>query len=177
MHMHIRYHFLDDLHVKRRAWNRKWKAYPEYPKQTCRVELVTSWNCDYRPQAISEHLFFYIPLRVHRRIFPGKAKQQWILLNLNISRSEKLHKVWITVKGSSRDSLFFQIYVTFSIDFPNNLYKIYDDYYFARQSYWFISQVTLVNDGNFSCTGPKCFSAVLFMFLWTLLFTKYDKIM
>ena len=41
-------------------------------------------------------------------------------------------EVWITVKGSNRDSLFFQIYVTFSIDFPNNLYKIYDDYLLAN---------------------------------------------
>ena len=31
MHMRIKYHFLTDLHITRRAWN---KAYPEYSKQT-----------------------------------------------------------------------------------------------------------------------------------------------
>ena len=34
MHMRISYHFLADLHVTGRAWNRKWEAYPQYSKQT-----------------------------------------------------------------------------------------------------------------------------------------------
>ena len=34
MHMHIIYHFLIDLHVIRRAWNRKWEVYLVYSKQT-----------------------------------------------------------------------------------------------------------------------------------------------
>ena len=45
MHMHIRYHFLADLHVTRCAWNRKWEEYPEYSKQT-----LKSWTI-YKPKS------------------------------------------------------------------------------------------------------------------------------
>ena len=69
---------------------------------------------------ISAHSFFYTPLRINRWIFPRKGKHRRILPNLNISRGEKLHQVWIIVEGSpSRKLDFPNIYVTFSIDFPN----------------------------------------------------------
>ena len=64
------------------------------------------------------------------------------------------------------EKAYFQKYVTFSIDFTNT----YNDYLL-------ISFLILVNEGNFSCPAPTRFSPLLFMFLWILFLTKYDKIM
>ena len=49
MHMRIRYRFLADLHATRRAWNRKWEAYPEYSEQTNLIELNYS---SYKPEIV-----------------------------------------------------------------------------------------------------------------------------
>ena len=74
-------------------------------------------------------------------------------------------------KVQGRESLIFQTYVTFSIDFSN----IYNDYLLANVigSFFFV----LVNGGDFFRKVPKRFSSLLFMFLWILFLTKYDKIM
>ena len=49
-HMRIRYHFLADLHVTRHARETESeKRIRNTPNKLCRVELVTSRNCDYRP--------------------------------------------------------------------------------------------------------------------------------
>ena len=37
--------------------------------------------------------------------------------------------------------------------------------------------VIFVNEGDFSTPGPTRFSPLLFMFLWILFLTKYDKIL
>ena len=47
----------------------------------------------------------------------------------NDTKSESLSKV------QGRESLIFQIFVSFSIDFPN----IYNDHFIAHRCYWFIS--------------------------------------
>ena len=86
MHMRIRYHFLADLHVTGHARETESENTQNKP---CRVELVRSQNRDYRPYAILEHSFFYIPLSIHRWICPGKAKHRRISLNSVISRGEK----------------------------------------------------------------------------------------
>ena len=58
MHMHIRYHFLADLHVTRQVHETEIeKRVQNTPNKPFRVELVTSQNRDYRPHAISEHSF------------------------------------------------------------------------------------------------------------------------
>ena len=50
MHMRIRYHFLADLHVTRRARETESeKRIRNTQNKPCRVELVTSPNRDYRP--------------------------------------------------------------------------------------------------------------------------------
>ena len=75
--------------------------------------------------------------------------------NLNRSRHESMSKV------QGRESLIFQIYAAFSVDFPNT----YDDC--ARQCYWFISFVilhVLVNESDFCRPAPTRFSPLLFMF-------------
>ena len=108
MHMRIRYHFLADLHVTRLAWNRKWEAYPEYSKLT-NLELVKNRIVIIDPKPYQNTHLFYIPLRIDRWIFPGKAKHRRILLNSDISRGEKLHEVWTIVEGSRSRKL----------DFPN----------------------------------------------------------
>ena len=91
--------------------------------------------------------------------FSREAKHRQIFPNSNTSRGEKS---------------IFQIYVTFSMHFPNiDIYILIID----RQCYWFISLVILVNEGDFSRPAPTRFSPLLFMFLWILFLTKYDKIM
>ena len=141
MHMPIRYHFLAYLHliicymhmkifllymhnisfifiyviyllhVTRHAWNRKWEAYPKYSKQT-----LTSYSS------------FYIPLRIHRWIFPGKAKHQRKLPNWTPVKVRNCTKSKWLSKVQGREILIFKIYVTFPIDFPN----IYSDYLLAN---------------------------------------------
>ena len=145
MQMRISCHFLADLHVRRRAWNRSEKRIRNTLSKPCRVELVTSRNRDYRPLAISEHSFFYIytienspmDLSRHRRILS------------NVSRGEKLREVWIIVEGSRPRK----------IDFPrtrNYLHRFskYIKWLFARQCIWFISLVILVNEGDSSRPAP-----------------------
>ena len=75
-------------------------------------------------------------------------------------------------KVQGRESLIFQTYVTFPVDFPNT----YNDYLLANviDSFFF---VILVNESDFSRPAPTRFSPLLFMFLWILFLTKYDKIM
>ena len=69
-------------------------------------------------------------------------------------KSESLLKV---------QNLIFQINVAFSIDFPN----IYNDYLLVNFG-GFISQVILVNEGDFSRPAPTRFSPLLFMFVLIL---------
>ena len=88
----------------------------------CGVEIVTS---QIKPYQITH---FYIPLRNHRWIFPVKAKHRRILLNSNISRDRNCTKSESLSKVQGRESLIFEICVTFSIDFP----KRYNDYLLAK---------------------------------------------
>ena len=79
----------------------------------CRVKLVTSRNRDViiGPKPHQSTHFFYIPLRIHRWIFPGKAKHRRMLPNSNISRGEKLnHCRRFTVEKPFTS--IFQIYIT-----------------------------------------------------------------
>ena len=81
-----------------------------------------------------------------------------------------LHESLSKVQGG--ESLIFQTYVTFSIDFQN----IYNGYLLANVIDSFF--LVLVNEGDFSRPAPTRFSLpVLFIFLWILFLTKYDKIM
>ena len=61
--MRIRYHFLADLHVIRQA---------RETESEKRIRIIV-----------------YIPLGIHRWIFPGKAEHRQILLNSIISRGDK----------------------------------------------------------------------------------------
>ena len=76
-----------------------------------------------------------------------------------------LHESLSKVQGG--ESLIFQTYVTFSIDFQHIslLANVIDSFF-----------VVLVNEGDFSRPAPTRFSLpLLFMFLWILFLTKYDK--
>ena len=79
---------------------------------------------------------------------------------------------WIIVEGSRSRKL----------DFPNicSLFHRFPKYMkllFARQCYWFISFVILVNESDFPSPAPTRFSPPDFLFLWILFLTKYDKVM
>ena len=96
-----------------------------------------------------------------------------ILLNSIISRGEKWYGVCIN-------------HCRRKLDFPNIciLFHRFSKYIwrlFAPQCYWFISFVILANEGvGFLPPGAYAFltsSVQLFMFLWILSLTKYDKIM
>ena len=113
----------------------------------------------------------------------------------NCTKSESFSKV------HGPESLIFQIYVTFSNDFPNiyNNYCLTTEYranflgilvgvarygpvfcscswLFARQLIHF-SFYIVANEGDFSRPVPTRFSPLLFMFLLILFLAKYDKIM
>ena len=85
----------------------------------------------------------------------------------NCTKSESFSKV------HGPESLIFQIYVTFSIDFPN----IYNDYLLANVIDSFLLLFWQTKASDFSRPAPTRFSPLLFMFLWILFLTKYDKIM
>ena len=91
--------------------------------KTCRAELVTGRNRDYRLYSIPEHSFFIYYWEFSDGFVQGKPnidKYFWIRSSVEVIRS--LHEsLW---KAQGRESLFFQTYVTFSISFPN----IYIDY-------------------------------------------------
>ena len=153
MHMRIKYHFLANLHVTRRAWNTSVSGI--LFNKPCRVELIVIIG---HKQHQGTHFLYTIedsPMD-----FSREAKHRRILTNSNISRGEKLHEVWVIVLcGRFTVENAFPNIVTFSI------------------CYWFISLVILVNEGDFSRPAPTRFSPLLFMFLWILFLTKYDKIM
>ena len=59
--MRISYHFLADLRITRHARETESvRRVRNTLNKTCRVELVTSRDRDYRSYAISEHYFLYI---------------------------------------------------------------------------------------------------------------------
>ena len=83
MHMRITYLFLADLHITRHARQTENRAaHPKYLNKPCRFDLIASQNRDYRPKVISEHSFFYMPLRIHPWTSPEKAKHRRIIPNL-----------------------------------------------------------------------------------------------
>ena len=80
------------------------------------------------------------------------------------SRHESLSKV------QGRESLIFQTYVTFSIDLPDT----YNDYLLANVIdsflllFWYTKAISPARSLRVS-------HLLLFMFLWILFLTKYDK--
>ena len=137
------------------------------------MELVTSRNHDYSPYAISELSFFFIYFWEFTDGFvqqkPNINDYFWIWSSEEVRNDTE--SAWIIFKGSRSQKL----------DFPNicNLFHhfskyLYNDYLLPNV---IDSFVILVNKGNFSRPEPTCFSPLLFMFLWILFLTKYDKIM
>ena len=113
----------------------------------CRVELVTCWNRESKPcQSIIFLSFFFLIYIENSPMDFSRESQTWtntfefenhLVEVRNCTKSESLSK------GQGRESLIFQIYVTFSIDFPS----IYNDYllvkvimscYFGKRG-WFFS--------------------------------------
>ena len=76
-------------------------------------------------------------------------------------------------KVQGRESLIFPTYVTFSTNFPN----ICNDYLLANVIDSFLLLFWQTKASDFSRPAPTRFSPLLFMFLWILFLTKYDKIM
>ena len=102
--------------------------------------------------------------------FPGRATDidEYFDLNSIISGGENWYGVCIN-------------HCRRKLDFPNtcSLFHRFSKYIkqiFACQCYRFISLVILANEGDFSHRAPTRFSPLLFMFLWILFLTKYDKI-
>ena len=139
-----------------------------------RNTLNKPWNSYKRKswfQTLSHIRALICLLRIHRWIFPGKAKHRRILSNSKISRGKKLHKVWVIVASSRSRKL----------DFLNkrNLFHqfIYITIICSPMLLIHFSFSVLVNESDFSRQAPTRFSPLLFMFLWILFLTKYDKIM
>ena len=100
MYMRIKYHFLANLHVTRRAWNTSVSGI--LFNKPCRVELIVIIG---HKQHQGTHFLYTIensPMD-----FSREAKHRRILTNSNISRGEKLHEVWIIVKSSRSRKLDF----------------------------------------------------------------------
>ena len=88
--MRIKYHFLANLHVTRRAWNTSVSGI--LFNKPCRVELIVIIG---HKQHQGTHFLYTIensPMD-----FSREAKHRRILTNSNISRGEKLHEVWVIV--------------------------------------------------------------------------------
>ena len=133
MHMCIRYHLLADFRVTRRGCETESKKHigPDYSNQT-----LESWT-SYKPKswlqtlkATSDHtLFIIIPLRIHRWICSRKSQTSMNTSEFNHQKRWEMtwsrHGSLSKVQG--RESLIFQTWLTFSIDFPNT----YNDYLLA----------------------------------------------
>ena len=153
----------------------KQKGIRNTPNKPWWVELVTSRNRLYRPYAISEHSLFIYHWEFTHEFFQGKPnideyfQIQTSVQVRNCMKSESLSKV------HTRESLIFQIYVTFSTDFWN----IYITIICSPIDCWFISLVILVNKCDFSRLGTYTFltSSVHVPLNTSLFLTKYDKIM
>ena len=105
----------------------KQKRIPNTLNKPCRVESVTSWNRDSKPCQSIIFLFVFLIYIENSPMDFSRESQTWtntsefenrLVEVRNCTKSESLSKV------QGRESLIFQIYVTFSIDFPN----IYNDY-------------------------------------------------
>ena len=90
MHMCIKYHFLADLHVTRRAWNTSVSGI--LFNKPCRVELIVIIG--HKPHQGTHFLY---TIENSPMDFSREAKHRRILPNSNISRGEKLHEVWVIV--------------------------------------------------------------------------------
>ena len=122
----IRYHFLSWFACHKRCV--KQKCIRNTLNKPCRAELVTSRNRDYIGPIshIKALIFLYTiensPMDVSRESQTSmntSARIRTLVEVRNCTRSESLSKV------HGRESLIFQIYVTFSVDFPN----IYNNYF------------------------------------------------
>ena len=117
MHMRIKYHFLADLPVTRPAWNKGVSGILKtnlLELNQLQAEIVITG-----PKPHQGTHFLYT-IENSPMDFTREAKHRQILPNSNINRGEKLHEVWVIVLlVHGRERLNFQIYVTFSIHFPN----------------------------------------------------------
>ena len=156
MHMRIRYHFLADLHVTRHARETESeKRIRNRQNKPCRVELVTSPNRDYRPYAISENSFFIYHLywEFTDGFVQGKPNiDEYFWIRSSVEVRNDTESAWIIAEGSRSRKL----------DFPNicNLFHQFSKYIkrlFARQCYWFISFIILLNEGDFTRPAPTRF--------------------
>ena len=115
------------------ASNRKWEAYLEYSKQTLNQLQAEILIIDPKPYQ-STHLFICHDWEFTNGFFQGKPNiDEYFRIRTSVEvhncmRSESLSKV------QGWESLIFQIYVTFSINFPN----IYNEYLLANVTDWFL---------------------------------------
>ena len=117
----------------RSASNRKWEAYLEYSKQTLNQLQAEILIIDPEPYQ-STHLFICHDWEFTDGFFQGKPNiDEYFRIRTSVEvrncmRSESLSKV------QGWESLILQIYVTFSINFPN----IYNEYLLANVTDWFL---------------------------------------
>ena len=125
MHMRTRYHFLAGLRDARETESEK--RIRNTLNKPCRVKLVTTLSHIRALMFLNTYIPFRIPPMDFFQGKPNIDEYFWIqtsFLVRNCTKSESLSKV------QGRESLIFQIHVTFSIDFPN----VYNDYLLANVS-------------------------------------------
>ena len=173
MHTRIRYHFLADLDVTRDTRETESEKHIQNtPNKPFRVELVTSRNRDYRPYAISEHSFLYT-IENSQMDWSWESQTSTNTSELDHQQRWEIREMTRRMQGSlskveGRESLIFQTYVTFSIDFPNTHITIICLIHFFCY---------FVKKGDFSRPAPTRFSPLFFIFPRILFLTKHDKIM
>ena len=121
-HMRISYHFLADLHITRHVRETESeKRIRNTLNKTCRAELVTSRNRDYRLYSISEHSFFIYYWEFSDGFVQGKPNiDEYFWIRSSVEVRNDTESAWIIVEGSRSRKL----------DFPNicNLFHQFSKY-------------------------------------------------
>ena len=163
MQMRIRCHFLADLNVRKRAWNRSEKRI----RNT--LSKSKSWT-SYKPKSWLSHIRALIFLYIYHCEFTDGFVQtstntfesiRTLVEVRNYAKSESFSKV------QGRERLIFHVRVTTYIDFPNK----WNDYLLASVFDSFLLVIS-VNEGDSSRPAPTRVHVP-----WMLFLTKYDKIL
>ena len=100
------------------ASNRKWEAYLEYSKQTLNQLQAEILIIDPKPYQ-STHLFICHDWEFTNGFFQGKPNiDEYFATRTSVEVRNCTKSEWLW-KVHGRQRLFFQIYVTFFIHFPN----------------------------------------------------------
>ena len=110
---------------KTRAWNGSEKRIRNTLNKTCRAELVTSRNLDYRLYSIPEHSFFIYYWEFSDGFVQGKPNiDEYFWIRSSVEVRNDTESAWIIVEDSRSRKLDFPNICSLFHQFPN----IYNDY-------------------------------------------------